>query len=60
MLIFTLIFSKVAKIDSDGIPYPVFAYAALLPWTFFASSISSSGDSVIGNANLITKVIFRA
>jgi lipopolysaccharide transport system permease protein len=36
MLIFTLIFSKVAKIDSDGIPYPVFAYAALLPWTFFA------------------------
>src|SRR2546421_5364676 len=41
MLIFTLIFSKVAKIDSDQIPYPVFAYAALLPWTFFATAIAS-------------------
>lgn len=58
MLIFTLIFSKVAKIGSDGIPYPVFAFAALLPWTFFAGAITSSGDSLVSNAHLITKVYF--
>lgn len=58
MLIFTLIFSKVAKIDSNGIPYPVFAYAALLPWTFFANAITSSGNSIVGSAHLITKVYF--
>jgi lipopolysaccharide transport system permease protein len=58
MLIFTLIFSKVAKIGSDGIPYPVFAYAALLPWTFFSSAITSSSDSLVGSAHLITKVYF--
>jgi lipopolysaccharide transport system permease protein len=58
MLIFTLIFSKVAKIDSDGIPYPVFAYAGLLPWTFFAGAVTNSGDSLVSNAQLITKVYF--
>ena len=58
MLIFTLIFSKVAKIDSNGIPYPVFAFAALLPWTFFANGITTSGNSIVGNAHLITKVFF--
>ncbi len=58
MLIFTLIFSKVAKIDSDGIPYPVFAYAGLLPWTFFSGAITNSGDSLVSNAHLITKVYF--
>lgn len=58
MVIFTLIFSKVAKIDSDGIPYPVFAYAALLPWTFFANAITTSGNSIVNNAHLITKVYF--
>ena len=58
MLIFTLIFSKVAKIDSGGIPYPVFAYAALLPWTFLANAITTSGNSIVGSAHLITKVYF--
>jgi len=58
MLIFTLIFGKVAKIDSNGIPYPVFAYAALLPWTFFANAITASGNSIVGSAHLITKVYF--
>lgn len=58
MVIFFLIFSKVAKIDSDGIPYPAFAYAALLPWTFFANAISTSGNSVVNSAHLITKVYF--
>jgi lipopolysaccharide transport system permease protein len=58
MLIFTLIFSKVARIDSNGIPYPGFAYAALLPWMFFANAITTSGNSVINNAHLVTKVYF--
>jgi lipopolysaccharide transport system permease protein len=58
MVIFTLIFGMVAKIDSNGIPYPLFAYAALLPWTFFANAITTSGNSIVGNAHLITKVYF--
>jgi lipopolysaccharide transport system permease protein len=58
MLIFTLIFSKVAQIDSNGIPYPIFAYAGLLPWTFFANSINHSGNSMVSNSHLITKVYF--
>jgi lipopolysaccharide transport system permease protein len=58
MLVFTLIFGKVAKIDSNGIPYPVFAYAALLPWTFFANAITSSGNSIVGSSQLITKIYF--
>ena len=58
MLVFTFIFGRVAKIDSHGIPYPVFAYAALLPWTFFANAITSSGNSIVGSANLITKIYF--
>lgn len=58
MIIFTLIFGRVAKIDSDGIPYPVFAYAALLPWTFFANAITTSGNSIVGSAHVITKVYF--
>jgi lipopolysaccharide transport system permease protein len=58
MLIFTLIFGRVAKIDSNGIPYPVFAYSALLPWTFFANAITTSSNSIVGNAHLITKVYF--
>src|SRR5205809_2717522 len=58
MLIFTLIFSEVAKIDSNGIPYPVFAYAALLPWTFFANALTTSGNSIVGSSHLITKVYF--
>lgn len=58
MLIFTLIFSKVAGIDSNGIPYPIFAYAGLLPWTFFANSINHSSSSMVSNSHLITKVYF--
>jgi lipopolysaccharide transport system permease protein len=58
MLIFTFIFSRVAKIDSNGIPYPIFAYSALLPWTFFSNAITTSGNSVVGSSHLITKVYF--
>jgi lipopolysaccharide transport system permease protein len=57
-LIFTLIFGRLAGIKSDGIPYPLFSYAGLLPWTFFANSVSSSSNSLVGSANLITKVYF--
>ena len=58
MLIFTLFFGKLAKISSDGIPYPIFAYAGLLPWMFFSTAITSSGNSLVGSSNLITKVYF--
>ncbi len=58
MIIFTLFFGKLAKIPSDGIPYPLFAYAGLLPWTFFSNALNSSGNSLVGNSSLITKVYF--
>lgn len=58
MLVFTLFFGKLARIPSDGIPYPLFAYAGLLPWTFFANALNSSGNSLVGNSSLITKVYF--
>ena len=58
MLIFTIFFGRLAGVPSDNIPYPIFAYAGLLPWTFFANAISSSGNSLVGSANLITKVYF--
>jgi lipopolysaccharide transport system permease protein len=56
--IFTFIFGFVAKIDSNGIPYPLFAYSALLPWTFFANALTQSGNSVVNSSHLITKVYF--
>jgi lipopolysaccharide transport system permease protein len=58
MVVFTLFFGKLAKVPSDGIPYPLFVYAGLLPWTYFANALSSSGNSLVGSANLITKVYF--
>lgn len=58
MLIFTLFFGKLAGIKSDGIPYPIFAYAGLLPWTFFSNAVTNSGNSLVGSSNLITKVYF--
>ena len=58
MLIFTLFFGKLAGIASDGIPYPIFAYAGLLPWTFFSNAVTSSGNSIVGSSHLITKVFF--
>jgi len=58
MLIFTVVFGNFAKIPSDGVPYPVFAFTALLPWTYFAQALSRSGNSLVGNAHLITKVYF--
>jgi len=58
MAIFSIIFGRFAKIPSDGLPYPVFTYAALLPWMFFAQALTRSGASLVENANLITKVYF--
>lgn len=58
MLIFTLIFGRLGGIKSDGIPYPIFAYAGLLIWTFFANAVTNSGNSLVGSAHLITKIYF--
>jgi lipopolysaccharide transport system permease protein len=58
MVVFSLFFGKLAKVPSDGIPYPIFAYAALVPWTFFANGLSQSSNSMVENANLIKKVYF--
>lgn len=58
MLVFTLFFGRLAGVPSDNVPYPVFAYAGLLAWTFFANAITNSGNSLVGSANLITKVYF--
>lgn len=58
MLVFTIVFGRLAKMPSDGIPYPLFSYAALLPWNYFAQGLSSSSDSLVGSANLIRKVYF--
>jgi len=58
MLVFSLFFGRLAKIPSNGLPYPIFAYAALVPWTFFANGLSQSSNSLVSSANLITKVYF--
>jgi len=58
MVIFTLLFGKLGSMPSDGIPYPVFYFGALLPWTYFSATLSNSGNSLIANANLLTKVYF--
>ena len=58
MVVFSLFFGRLAQIPSDGIPYPIFSYAALVPWTFFANGLSQSSNSLVGSANLIKKVYF--
>jgi lipopolysaccharide transport system permease protein len=58
MVVFTVVFGRFANMPSNGLPYPIFSYAALLPWTFFAKALSQSVISVVNNANLITKVYF--
>jgi len=58
MVIFSVVFGQLAKIPSDGYPYPVFVYAALLPWTFFSTAIATSAQSLVGSAHLINKVYF--
>ena len=58
MLIFTLVFSLFVRVPTDGLPYPVFAYAAILPWTFFSTSVSFGVPSLVNNMNLLTKIYF--
>src|SRR5260370_21105550 len=58
ILVFSVFFGRLAKMQSDGIPYPVFVYAALVPWQLFAYSLTESANSMVGNQNLIKKVYF--
>lgn len=58
MVVFTLFFGKLAKIPSDGIPYPIFNYTAMIAWTYFAGAISTSSNSIVGSGSLISKVYF--
>lgn len=58
MVVFSLLFGQLLKVPSGGVPYPIFAYAALLPWNYFAQSLTRSSTSVVGSAHLITKVYF--
>jgi lipopolysaccharide transport system permease protein len=58
MVVFSVFFGQLAKIPSDGIPYPIFSYTGLLPWTFFANGLSSAANSVVRDANLVKKVYF--
>jgi len=58
MLVFSLFFGRLAKMPSDGIPYPIFVYAALVPWTFFAQGLTQSSNSLVSSANLLKKVYF--
>lgn len=58
MLVFSVFFGRLAKIPSDGLPYPLFSYSALVPWTFFATGLAQSSNSLVGAANLIRKIYF--
>jgi len=58
MVVFTLIFSRLVKIPSDGVPYPIFAYSALLPWSFLSASIGFAVPSLVNNMSLVTKIYF--
>jgi lipopolysaccharide transport system permease protein len=58
MVVFSIFFGKLAKMPSDGIPYPIFAYAALVPWTLFANALTQSSNSLVQSANLLKKVYF--
>jgi lipopolysaccharide transport system permease protein len=58
MIVFVVVFGKLAKLPSDGVPYPLLVFSAMLPWQFFANSLSESSMSLVGNANLISKVYF--
>jgi lipopolysaccharide transport system permease protein len=58
MIVFSIFFGRLAKMPSDGIPYPIFAYCALLPWSYFAGALDRASNSLVGSSHLITKVYF--
>jgi len=60
MVVFSIFFRRMAGVSSGNIPYSLFAYAGLLPWTFFATAISNASNSVVGSERLITKIYFPA
>ena len=58
MIIFSIIFGNLAQIPSDGIPYPIFSYTALVPWTYFSTALTSASTSLVKNTSIFTKVYF--
>ena len=58
MVVFTIIFGRLAKLPSDGVPYPILVFSAMLPWQFFASSLTESSNSLISNSNMLSKIYF--
>lgn len=58
MVVFTVVFGRIAKLPSNGVPYPILVFAAMLPWQFFSTSLAEASNSLVGNANLISKVYF--
>jgi lipopolysaccharide transport system permease protein len=58
MITFSIFFGRLARIPSDGVPYPLFAYAALVPWTFFANGLGLAGNSLVEHERMITKIYF--
>ena len=58
MIIFSVVFGGLASVPSDGVPYPIFAYAALLPWTYFSTAMTKANASLVSNINMLTKVYF--
>ena len=58
MVVFSIFFGRLANVSSDGIPYPIFSYAALVPWTFFSHGLTQASNSLVGGSSLITKVYF--
>lgn len=58
MVVFTVVFKKFINVSSEGLPYPIFSYSALLPWTFFSTSVSFGSGSLVTNSNLVTKIYF--
>ncbi len=58
MIVFSIFFGRLAEIPSDGVPYPVFSYTALLPWQYFSTAMTNSSNSLVGSANLLSKVYF--
>jgi lipopolysaccharide transport system permease protein len=58
MIVFTIVFTRILKVESEGVPYPIFSYSALLPWTFFATALNFAVPSLVSNMNLVTKIYF--
>jgi lipopolysaccharide transport system permease protein len=58
MLVFTVVFGNLARLDSDGVPYPIFSFAALVPWTYFANAFTDASNSLVTNTNMLAKIYF--